>query len=117
MHIGAFGKIVHDLGAGHWIQGEARLGIASIDDSTTTEENFELEASGDYYFTPRHSVGALLGTSIGDATSEEGATLAIRGSAWVTPHAALTAQYETFMASDNAGTDNDRFSLLVNVRF
>lgn len=117
LRFGAFAKIVHDLGEGRAVNGEARVGFLSVDDSVSDEENIEFGVSGDFYFTPQYSAGALVNFSFGDATSEEGTTLGLRGSAWFTPEVALAAQVSTFLAEDASGDDQDTLFVFLNLRF
>jgi len=117
LRFGVFGKIVHDLGEGRAINGEACIGIDSIDDSVSTDQNVEFQGSVDFYFTPRYSAGALIGLSSGDADSQEGTTLGVRGSAWVSPQLAVDAEYQTFQASNNTGNDSDTFLIELTLRF
>ena len=117
IHVGGFGKIVHDLGDGRAINGEAAIGVRSVDAAGSSDTNFELGVSGDYYFEPRYSVGALLQLSFGNAASDEGVTIGVRGAAWLCPSAAVEASYARFSASDNAGSDQDEFAVWVKVRF
>jgi hypothetical protein len=117
LRFGAFGKIVHDLGEGRAVNAEARFGVASVDDTFSDEENFEIGFAGDFYFTPQYSAGALVGLSFGDAVSEEGTTLGLRGSAWFSPRVALGAEVSTFLADDDAGADEDTLTVFLNLRF
>jgi len=117
LRFGIFGKIVHDLGEGRAINGEARIGMDSIDDSVSTDENIEFAGSADFYFTPRYSAGALIAVSSGDSDAREGTTLGVRGSAWVTPQLAVDARYATFQASNNTGNDSDTFLIELTLRF
>ncbi|HEX6811161.1 MAG TPA: hypothetical protein VF384_06040 [Planctomycetota bacterium] len=117
MRYGFFGKLVHDLGERRAINVEAHLGMTSVDDSASDEDNFEVGVAGDFYFTPQYSVGALLDFSFGDAASEEGTTVGIRGSAWFCPQGAVNLEWTTFMADDNNGADEDTLSLFFNLRF
>lgn len=88
-----------------------------MDVGSSSDTNFEIQVAGDYYFEPRYSAGALLGLSFGDSSSDEGVTLGIRGSAWLSPSAAVDAGYSRFSASDAAGSDQDEFTIALKVRF
>jgi hypothetical protein len=116
LRYGIFGKVVHDLGSGRAINGEARLGVATIDDSTTKDDNFEVGIAGDFYFTPQYSAGALVEISTGDAVSAEGTTVGVRGTAWFTPQAALNVSFTTFMADDST-FDEDTLAVFFDLRF
>jgi len=115
---GAFGKIVHPLGGGRSINGEAHLDFVSVDDGVSDDDNVEFGVAADYYFTKQYSVGALVNFSFGDAASEEGITLGLRGTAWITPQVSVNAAFSTFMADDDTfGADQDFFTLFVTARF
>ena len=113
----AFGKIVHDLREGRAINAEVRVGVASVDDGTSTDDNFEIGIAGDFYFTPQYSAGVLANLSFGDAASEEGTTLGLRGQAWFTPQFSAGVQFSTFHATDNNGVDEDTVSVFLSLRF
>lgn len=117
LRVGAFGKIVHDLGEDRAINVEADLGIASVDDGASEEENVELALASDFYFTPQYSAGALVALSFGDAVSEEGITFGLRGSAWFTPMFGGSVEVSRFNAEDSAGSDEDSLSIFASVRF
>lgn len=113
---GAFTKLVHDFGSGRALNGEARIGLTTVDDSTTEDDNIELGLAGDFYFTPQYSAGALVEISTGDAASEEGTTVGVRGTAWFTPQAAASVEFSTFMADDSS-FDEDTIAVFFNLRF
>lgn len=117
LRVGLFGKLVRDLGDGTAVNGEAHFGMVSVDDSVSTDENVEFGVAGDFYFTPQYSVGALVDFSFGDAASEEGTTLGVRGTAWFSPRVALNLAATTFDAEDSSGVDQDTFAVFVNLRF
>jgi hypothetical protein len=117
LYFGAFGKIVHDLGEGRAINAEAHVGLTSVDVAGSSETNFDIGVEGDYYFTPRYSAGAILDFSFGDATSNEGTTIGVRGSAWISPQASVQAMYSKFSASDSLGADQDEFGISFKLRF
>lgn len=112
--IGVFGKIVHDLGDKRAVNLEAHIGQATID-AGTEEDNLEFRVEGDFYFTPLYSAGLLLQFSSGDAVSDEGTTIGVRGSAWITPNVGIRAELTTFSASDSAGNDQDEIGIFVDV--
>lgn len=114
---GVFGKMVHKLDKEKAINAEARLGIANVDDGTTDEDNFEVALGGDYYFTPQYSAGAHVDFSFGDAVSEEGTTLGVRGNAWFTPQIGARVEVSQFWASDSQGFDETEFGVFLAVRF
>jgi hypothetical protein len=118
MSFGAFGKIVHPLGEGRSVNGEAHLALVSVDDGVSDDTNVEFGVAADYYFTKQYSVGALVNLSFGDVASEEGITLGLRGTAWITPRVSVNAAFSTFMADDDTfGADQDFFTLFVTARF
>jgi len=111
-----FGKLVHKLDDEQSVNGEARIGWASVD-TGTTDTNMEISLAGDFYFTPQYSAGAMLDFSFGDAVSDEGTTLGLRGSAWFNQQVGARVEYSRFLASDSAGVDDDSFAIYVAVRF
>ncbi|MBX3462267.1 MAG: putative porin [Planctomycetes bacterium] len=113
---GAFGKTVYDLGGGRAINAEARVGLASVDAGASADTNFEIGLEGDYYFTPRFSVGAALNLSVGDAVSREGLTYGVRGSAWLSPRVSVGVELSSFRASDSQGADIDTAGAYLTVR-
>ena len=113
---GIFGKIVHDLGEGRAVNAEARVGMTTVDDTISEEDNVDAGFATDFYFTRQFSVGALVEFAFGDADTEEGTTLGVRGSAWLSPQAALNVEYTTFMADSN-GNDEDTLAVGFNLRF
>jgi len=113
---GAFGKVVRDLGEGRAINAVAHIDL-SVDDGTTDEDNVEFGFAADFYFTPRYSVGALVDFSFGDAVSDEGTTLGVRGTAWFTPQLAFNLALATFVADDDAGSDEDTIGAFFTARF
>jgi hypothetical protein len=115
--VAAFGKIVHKLDDQRAVNAEARLGWTSVDTGTTDDDNFVLTLEGDYYFTPQYSAGAMLDVSVGDAESDEGTTLGVRGSAWFTPQVGVQVEYSRFWANDSQGADEDAVGLFLSVRF
>lgn len=118
LSFGAFGKIVHALGEGRSINGEAHLDFVSVDDQVSEDDNIEFGVAADYYFTKQYSVGALVNFSFGDVAAEEGITLGLRGTAWITPQVSVNAAFSTFMADDDTfGADQDTFTLFVTARF
>ena len=118
MSFGAFGKIVHPLGEGRSVNGEAHLDFVSVDDGVSDDDNVEFGVAADFYFTKQYSVGALVNFSFGDVASEEGITLGLRGTAWITPQLSVNAALSTFMADDDTvGADQDFFSLFFTARF
>lgn len=118
LSFGAFGKIVHSLGEGRSVNAEAHLDLVSVDDGVSDEDNFEFGVAGDFYFTKQYSAGAFVEFSFGDAPSEEGITLGLRGTAWITPQFSVNAAFSTFMADDStAGADEDFFTLFFTGRF
>jgi hypothetical protein len=118
LSFGVFGKVVHPLGEGRSLNGEAHLSLVSVDDGTSKDDNFDLGIAVDFYFTPQYSVGALVDFSVGDAKSAEGTTLGIRGTAWLMPQLSVNVGYSTFMAeNDTFGSDKDTFSVFFTARF
>ena len=113
---GAFGKIVHSLGEGRSVNAEAHLDLVSVEAGSSDETNVEFGVAGDFYFTPQYSAGAFLDLSFGDAPSEEGITLGLRGTAWIMPQLSANLALSTFMADNNAGADEDTFSLYFSWR-
>lgn len=112
-----WGKWVHGLNAELDLNVEAELG--RIDYDATDDKNLALVANGDVYFRKQYGVGLLLGNEVGDAESEEGRTVGIRGSAWFTPNIGVRAQYAMFAAAndDEGGVDSDTVGLEVVGRF
>jgi hypothetical protein len=116
-YFGGFGKIVYDLGEGRAVNAEAGVGIASVEDAVSDEENFVIHIEGDYYFTPQYSAGALLDFSFGDSVSDEGVTFGLRGTAWINPMFSVMAEFTTFSADNDQGADSDEFGIFATFRF
>jgi hypothetical protein len=114
--VAAFGKIVHKLDDERAINAEARAGWTSVDTGTSDDGSIVLTLEGDYYFTPQYSAGALLDFQSGDANSQDGTTLGVRGSAWFTPQVGISVQYSKFWA-DGKGADEDGGGIYLSVRF
>jgi hypothetical protein len=117
LSFGAFGKIVHDLGEGRAVNAEAHLDYVTVDDGTSDEENVEFGFAADFYFTTQYSLGAFVDFSFGDAATDEGTTLGVRGTAWIIPQLAVNFALSTFDADDPAGFDEDTIALFFTGRF
>ncbi len=93
------------------------LDIIESESAAQTYDNWELEVSGDYYFTNFISIGAGLGIHRGDEESEEGNEYTLNNKAYFNRNVGVELSYSLFEADNASGQDSKNILFSVIGRF
>jgi hypothetical protein len=91
--------------------------INKNDSTSVKEDNNEFSIFGEYYFTSMTSLGVGALYNSGDDVSDEGLTLGIVGTHFLTQQIALEISFSKFNADDSQAEDIDSISADVIARF
>lgn len=115
--IGVEYKTVEKLQGDAAFNFEASLASSDTDINTTSETNTIIGFSGDYYLDKSISVGASLEINSGDDKSDEGKTVGLNLSMFLTPSFAVFVEFNQFIADDASGDDSDEVAFGGVARF
>lgn len=82
-----------------------------------SDSNRQVKVAADYYFDKKLSVGGSFTSESGDVASAEGEWLSIRGRYFFNDKFSLSAELESFTASNASGTDSDSSNVELFYRF
>ena len=111
-------KTVQPLNATSYFLFNAGVELIKKNDSTSVkEDNNELSFFGEYYLTRMTSFGVAASFNSGDDVSDEGITLGIVGTHFLTQQIALEISFSKFNADDSQTEDTDSISVDIIARF
>lgn len=112
-----FAKYVKERSDGTAYNIESNIGIQQFDNSADDGSNTFVEISGDYYFNQRISLGGGIGVNTGDDKYGEGKTFAIDFNVFLSPRSLVNVSFESFLADNDEGEDEESYDIRLAMRF
>ncbi len=111
-----FGKWVRQLEESRAFNLEVSAGRSELEPEFADDlVQFIGAVAGDFYFTPRLGLGAIVDAATGDDELEEGYGLGVRASGWFTRNIGLRLFYRRFFVSGSG--DDDSLGAALALRF
>ena len=110
-------KLIEEFPNGNAYNFEASITSAEFEFNAISETNTIIDFSGDYYYDQSTSVGVSIDLNTGDDKADEGKTLGVNISKYLTPVFALMVDYNKFSADNISGEDSDTVVISGTARF